>query len=122
MLIALCAFIPGLSPDAVWGVETGLVTPIFMVCGAIIGGAGGVLQSASRTLMVRHAHPERAAEAFGLYALSGKATAFLGPMLIGVTTYALGDARLGVIPLIGLFVLGLILLVWVRADGEPHPV
>lgn len=120
VLIALCAFLPGMTPDAIWGVETGLVNPVFMVCGAIIGGAGGVLQSASRTMMVRHAHPERASEAFGLYALSGKATAFMGPLLIGMTTYLLGDARLGVVPLIGLFLIGLFLLVWVRADGEAY--
>jgi UMF1 family MFS transporter len=58
----------------------------FYICGAIIGGAGGVLQSASRTMMCRHAPPARPTEAFGLYALSGKATAFLGPALIGLTT------------------------------------
>jgi UMF1 family MFS transporter len=120
VLIALCAFLPGMTPDAIWGIETDLVDPVFMVCGAIIGGAGGVLQSASRTMMVRHADPDRASEAFGLYALSGKATAFLGPLLIGVTTFVLADARLGVIPLIGLFVLGLILLFWVKADGEAY--
>ena len=120
VLILVCGFMPGLTPGSVWGMESGLVTPIFMICGAVIGGAGGVLQSASRTLMVRHAHPERAAEAFGLYALSGKATAFLGPMLIGATTFLLGDARLGVVPLIGLFLLGLVLLVWVKAEGEAH--
>ena len=120
LLVALCAFIPGLTPDTVWGVETGLVTPVFMVCGALIGAAGGVLQSASRTMMVRHAHPERAAEAFGLYALAGKATSFLGPMLITIATVSFGDARLGFIGLIVLFGLGLVLLIWVRADGEAH--
>jgi len=29
-----------------------------------------------------------------------------------------GSARLGVSPLIGLFLLGLILLVWVKPDGD----
>jgi UMF1 family MFS transporter len=82
----------------------------FYICGAIIGGAGGVLQSASRSMMCRHAPPARPTEAFGLYALSGKATAFLGPALIGLTTLLTESARLGMLPLIGLFAAGLILL------------
>jgi len=118
LLIAICVFLPGLTPEAIWGTPSGLVTPVFMICGAVIGGAGGVLQSSSRTMMVRHTDPERAAEYFGLYGLSGKATAFLGPMLITMTTFFLGDTRLGVVPLIGLFVLGLILLLWVQSEGE----
>ena len=69
-------------------------------------------------MMCRHATAGRPTEAFGLYALSGKATAFLGPALIGVTTWATESARLGMIPLIGLFVLGLILITWVRPEGE----
>ena len=70
-------------------------------------------------MMVRHAHPDRTTEAFGLYALSGKATSFLAPALIGMVTFMTGSARLGVSPLIGLFVLGLILLIWVKPDPEP---
>ena len=42
----------------------------------------------------------------------------LGPALIGVRTYLTESARLGMVPLIGLFVLGLILIIWVRAEGE----
>jgi hypothetical protein len=66
-----------LGPGAAEGSAIPDIT--FYICGAIIGGAGGVLQSASRTMMCRHAPPARPTEAFGLYALSGKATAFLGP-------------------------------------------
>lgn len=86
--------------------------------GAVIGGAGGVLQAASRTMMVRHADPARPTEAFGLYALSGKATAFLAPLLIGIATQATGSARLGIAPVALLFIAGLILLVWVRPEGD----
>ena len=46
---------------------------ILFVCGAFIGAAGGALQSASRTLMVRHTTPDQATEAFGLFALGGLA-------------------------------------------------
>jgi len=69
-------------------------------------------------MMCRHAPPARPTEAFGLYALSGKATAFMGPALIGLTTWFTESARLGMLPLIGMFSIGLLLLIWVRAEGE----
>ena len=90
----------------------------FYILGAAIGAAGGALQSASRTMMVRQADPERMTEAFGLYALAGKATSFIAPFLIGITTLATGSQQLGVSPLIGLFVIGLILLAWVKPEGD----
>jgi UMF1 family MFS transporter len=91
---------------------------VFMSCGVVIGGIGGVLQSASRTMMVRHTSPERATEGFGLYGLMGRATAFLAPALIGVVTWLTESPRLGVSPLIFLFIIGLILLRWVNKDGD----
>ena len=90
----------------------------FYVIGALIGAAGGVIQSASRTMMVRQANPDRMTEAFGLYALAGKATSFLAPLLIGITTYATGSQQLGVSPVVGLFLIGLVLLLWVKPNGQ----
>ncbi len=90
----------------------------FYIIGAVIGAAGGALQSASRTMMVRQARPGRMTEAFGLYALSGKATSFIAPLSIGVVTDISGSQQLGITPLIFLFLLGLILLRWVKPDGE----
>ena len=122
VLIGVCLVVVGMTRESLWGIalaEGSAVPDItFYICGALIGGAGGVLQSASRSMMCRHATAGRPTEAFGLYALSGKATAFLGPALIGVTTWMTESARLGMVPLIGLFVLGLILIIWVRAEGE----
>jgi len=76
------------------------------------------VQSSSRNMMTRQANQKRMTEGFGLYALSGKATTFLAPWLIAVTTDLTGNQRLGVSPLIGLFCLGLILLIWVKPHGE----
>lgn len=108
--------------DTIFGVPIapGSIAPdvVMYICGALIGGAGGALQSASRTMMVHHADPARPSEAFGLYALSGKATAFLAPLLIGLATAASGDQRIGISPLIVLFLAGLFLLVWVSKDGD----
>lgn len=95
----------------------------FYAIGALIGAAGGVIQSASRSMMVRQARPGHMAEAFGLYALAGKATSFLAPLSIGVVTGLSGSQQIGVTPLIVLFLLGLILLFWVKpqGDGETWP-
>ena len=90
----------------------------FYICGVGLGAVGGIIQSASRTMMVRQADPERMTEAFGLFALSGKATSFLAPALIAAATALTNSQRLGITPLIALFLIGLVLLVWVKPDGE----
>ncbi len=93
----------------------------FYVCGAVIGAAGGALQAASRTLMSDQAKDGNMTEAFGLYALSGKATSFLAPALIGLFTLISGSQQIGIAALIPLFIIGLILLRWVREHGDPVP-
>ncbi|MFD1343507.1 MFS transporter [Litorisediminicola beolgyonensis] len=110
------------SRDSVFGIPvaegSSLPDIAFYLLGALIGAAGGILQSASRTMMVRQADAARMTEAFGLYALAGKATSFLAPALIALATWASGSQQVGVSPLILLFVLGLCLLVWVKPDGD----
>lgn len=91
---------------------------IFYICGSAIGGAGGALYSASRSMMVRHATPDRPTETFGLFSLAGKATAFLAPALIHWATVVTNSPRLGLSPVIVLFVAGLILLRWVDKNGD----
>lgn len=121
-LIIVCIIVVSMTRERLFGIEfaENSIAPdvIFYICGAIIGGAGGVLQAASRTMMVHHAHPDRASEAFGLYALSGKATAFLAPGLVAIASNISGNARIGITPLIGLFLIGLILLLWVKPQGD----
>lgn len=120
LLVAISVVL--ISRDAVFGVPVDAASLLpdiaFYVCGAAIGAAGGALQSASRNMMVRQADPARMTEAFGLYALAGKATTFIAPATIAITTDLTGNQRLGVSPLIGLFLIGLILLIWVKVDGD----
>jgi UMF1 family MFS transporter len=122
ILLVSCTNIVGMSRDSWFGVPfpvgSHLPDIIFFVLGAVNGSAGGILLAASRTMMVRHSDPLKPAEGFGLYALAGKATAFLAPGLIGLATYVLADARLGFTPVIGLFLLSLVLLSWVKPEGE----
>jgi UMF1 family MFS transporter len=91
----------------------------FMAAGGLLGAAAGALQAASRTLLVHQAEGRVSpGQAFGLYALSGRATAFVGPALVAATTALTGSQRLGVSPLILLFLLGLWLLYWVKTENE----
>ena len=91
----------------------------FYIVGAAIGSAGGALQAASRTMMVRQGEEAKMTEAFGLYALAGKFTAFLAPLLVGVATDLSGSQQAGIVPLVALFLVGLVLLRWVHPEGEP---
>ena len=100
------------------GPESRLPDLAFYILGAMIGGAGGILQSASRTMMVRQAVPGRITEGFGLYALAGKATSFLAPLAIGITTDLTGSQQAGILPLAALFGIGLLLMVRVREEGD----
>lgn len=123
VLIVVCLIVAGMSRDSFFGVPlapgSSLPDIVFYLCGCGIGAAGGTLQAASRTMMVFHTTPERATEAFGLYALSGKATTYLGTMGIALFTLISGSSRLGIaIPLIALFLLGMIFLAWVKPMGE----
>ncbi|AWB47291.1 MFS transporter [Gemmobacter aquarius] len=122
VLMVVCTVIVGMTREQLWGMPldsaAGTSDTIFFACGALIGAAGGALQSASRTLMVRHTTPDRATEAFGLFALSGKVASFISPALIALVTGISGSQRIGISPLIVMFAIGLGLLLFVRARGE----
>ncbi|WP_244467875.1 MFS transporter [Nitratireductor soli] len=107
---------------------TSLPDIAFFVAGAFIGAAGGSIQAASRTLLVDQVPRERVTEAFGLYALSGKATSFIGPFAIALATgYFASEAfglstqdaqRLGVTPILALFLIGLVLMPFVKSRHQ----
>lgn len=122
VLIVVCVIIVSMSRTQFFGVPlpegSSLPDIMFFACGVMIGGMGGVVQAASRSLMVRHSDPTSPTEYFGLYGLSGRATAFIAPALIGLVTTATGNARLGISPVIVLFLIGLFLLIWVKAEGD----
>lgn len=122
VLIFVCVTIVMMDRTQIYGIAlpvgSNLPDMVFFGCGVLIGGMGGILQSASRSMMVRHTDPEAPVESFGLYGLSGRATAFAAPLLIGIATTVTGSARLGVSPVVLLFILGLFLMRWVRPEGD----
>jgi UMF1 family MFS transporter len=82
----------------------------YLFLGCLIGAAGGPLQAASRTLLIRMAPKDRIAQYFGLFALTGKVTSFIGPLLIGVITAVTESQKAGMAVLVLFFVAGLALL------------
>jgi UMF1 family MFS transporter len=86
----------------------------YLFLGCLIGAAGGPLQAASRTLLIRMAPKDRIAQYFGLFALTGKVTSFIGPLLIGVITAVTESQKAGMAVLVLFFVAGLVLLGRVR--------
>jgi UMF1 family MFS transporter len=86
----------------------------YLLLGCLIGAAGGPLQAASRTLLIRLAPKDRIAQYFGLFALTGKVTSFVGPLLIGAITAVTASQKAGMAVLVLFFVAGLALLARVR--------
>src|SRR6266581_4289383 len=82
----------------------------YLVLGCLIGAAGGPLQAASRTMLIRLAPQDRIAQCFGLFALTGKVTSFIGPLLIGVVTAVTESQKAGMAVVVVFFVAGLVLL------------
>ena len=89
-----------LAPNATW----------FWIASLGAGMVVGPNQSASRSLMGRFAPPEKRNEFFGFYALSGKATSFVGPLLLGQITLWSGSQRAGMATIIAFFVVGMVLM------------
>jgi len=95
---------------------SGAAERAYLVLGCLIGMAGGPLQAASRSLLVRMAPKDRIAQYFGLFALTGKVTSFVGPLLIGAITAVTASQKAGMAVLVVFFVAGLALLAQVRDE------
>jgi len=74
----------------------------------------GPAQAASRTLMARMAPPEEVAAHFGLFALSGRVTGFLGPAVLALVTEATGSQAWGLATVIAFLALGAAILAPMR--------
>ena len=91
---------------------------VFMVLGAVLGIFFGPVQAASRSLMARITPAGMAGEMFGLYALSGKATAFVGPWMVALITALTGSQRWGMASVLPFLVVGGVLL-WLTVRDVP---
>lgn len=89
---------------------------IYLALGLLIGLVAGPLQSSSRSLMARLAPEGRVGEFFGLFALSGKVTSFMGPTLVALATTLFDSQRAGLAVLVAFFLIGGALLAGVKAE------
>jgi UMF1 family MFS transporter len=79
----------------------------------------GPAQAAGRSLLARMAPPEMVTEMFGLYNLTGKAAAFMGPLALGLATDWFQSQRAGMATIVGFFLAGFILMLGVREPPAP---
>jgi UMF1 family MFS transporter len=97
-------------------IETQLM---FWVFALPLGVFFGPAQAASRSLMARIVPSHLQAEMFGLYSLSGKATAFTGPAAFGAATAMFESQRAGMATLLFFFLAGMLLLIPVKSEEQP---
>jgi MFS transporter, UMF1 family len=74
--------------------------------------------ASSRTLLTRLARPEKLPAFFGLYAMSGTATVWIGSLFVGIFTAAFGSQQAGFIPIALLLALGLAGMFFVKGGGK----
>ena len=86
----------------------------------LLGFCMGPMQAASRTMVGRIAPPSMTGEFYGLFALSGRATAWMAPLAIGIVTAASGSTRIGMACVLAFLVLGFLLLWSVREERAKH--
>ncbi len=89
----------------------------FYVLAVVVGLVQGGIQSLSRSYYGSLVPPEKSSEFFGFYNMMGKASAIVGPALVGVTAAVTGDPRLSILSIVLLFLAGGALLI-VAARSE----
>lgn len=76
--------------------------------------------ASSRTLLTRLTPPEQTGAFFGVYALSGTATVWLGSSLVNLGTHIFKTQQGGFATILGLLALGFVGLLFVRGGGPAH--
>ena len=131
VVLALVALL-GMAPDrilyvwrfdpaaAVWGAPMFRTAPelVYLALAAAASVFVTASYASSRTLLVRLTPPEESGAFFGLYALSGTATVWIGSALVLVATRATGAQQAGFVALAILMTLGLAGLTFVRGGGR----
>ncbi|MCX7323723.1 MAG: MFS transporter [Hyphomicrobiales bacterium] len=99
------------------GLFGSLPEKVYLGLGLLIGLVAGPMQAASRSLLARLSPPARTGQFFGLFALSGKVTSFMGPTLVALATDLTDRQEAGLAVLIVFFTVGGVLL-WGVKTGQ----
>lgn len=89
---------------------------LFLLTVGLFGLMVGPVIASSRTMMARISPREMMTEFFGLFALVGKATAWIAPLLIGIVTEITQSQRFGLMITVPLILTGLIGLLFVKEE------
>ena len=84
---------------------------IFWIFGCLLGVFIGPIQSASRSMLSQIVPKENITEMFGLYALTGKLSTFIGPLIISLITHFFRSKTAGMFVVVLMFTIGLILMI-----------
>ena len=88
---------------------------VFLGFAILVGVVSAPVQAASRSLLAHLAPPEKVTQYFGLFAFSGKATAFLAPFVVAALTQATGSQRIGMASILAFLIVGVLLMLPVKS-------
>jgi UMF1 family MFS transporter len=94
----------------------------FYLLAVMIGLVQGGVQALSRSFYARLIPAERAAEYFGVYNMMGKAAAVLGPLLMGAVAVLTNNHRYSILSIIVFFIIGFIVLSYVKDPSRQRGV
>ena len=88
---------------------------VFLGFAVVVGLVSAPVQSSSRSLLARLAPRDKITQYFGLFAFSGKVTAFLAPLAVALVTTATQSQRLGMSAIALFLIAGIALMLPVRS-------
>ncbi|MBX9925647.1 MAG: MFS transporter [Hyphomicrobiaceae bacterium] len=86
---------------------------VFLGFAILVGLVSAPVQASSRSLLARLAPPDKVTQYFGLFAFSGKATAFAAPLLVAIVT-GMTDQRIGMASILVFLIMGAVMMLGVR--------
>jgi UMF1 family MFS transporter len=101
--------VPGSAPFSSIGEQ------VFLGFAMVVGLVSAPVQASSRSLLARLAPPEKITQFFGLFAFSGKVTAFLAPFVVATITDVTNSQRLGMSAIALFLIVGMVLMLPVRS-------
>ena len=105
--------LPGADTGGLFGTPA---EKAYIAYGLLIGLAFGPIQASSRSWLARSVSREESGRYFGLYALAGRVTSFLAPLMVGIVTSIFFSQRAGMSVILIFLIVGFFI-----ARGTPYP-
>ena len=103
---------PGSAPFSSTGEQ------VFLAFAMVVGLVSAPVQASSRSLLARLAPQEKITQYFGLFAFSGKVTAFFAPLLVATLTAVTHSQRIGMSAIALFLIAGIALMLPVRSPPK----